>query len=235
MSKEPKVTGMEHLPEGWEIRYRGKGWAAKNVYYISVTEGFGNAIIKSDFGRQSTIGSPGNHYWELIEPHQDHDEVIKEMMKKGVKIKKGVAESDKEKFEKIKSSVGKDIANDKAKTASELARQAVEKKPNKAGILPLCSAKRKEYPIFSGLIAYFPDACAAVAHQSYLGNEKHNPGMSPQWSREKSNDHLDCIARHMMDQLDTDLDPIEEKTAAAWRALAELQLAIEEKKNNVEQ
>ena len=54
--------------------------------------------------------------------------------------------------------------------------------------------------------------------------------MNLHWSRETSNDHLDCIARHMVDQLDTELDSVEEKTAAAWRALAELQLAIEEKK-----
>lgn len=119
---------------------------------------------------------------------------------------------------------------EKCVNTSESARESVEKSPNKANILPLCSDKRKEYPIFSGLLAYFPDACAAVAHQSYLGNEKHNPGMNLHWSRETSNDHLDCIARHMVDQLDTELDSVEEKTAAAWRALAELQLAIEEKK-----
>ena len=64
--------------------------------------------------------------------------------------------------------------------------------------LPEDSAKRKEYPVFSGLIDYFPDALAEVAHISYIGNQKHNPGQPLHWSRDKSNDHLDCIARHLL-------------------------------------
>ena len=96
-------------------------------------------------------------------------------------------------------------------------------------ILPTDSAKRKEYPIYTGFIAYFPRAIAAVANQSYKCNEKHNPGEVMHWAKEKSNDHMDCIARHMIDQLDSSLDPIEEKTATAWRALAELEIALEDK------
>tara|TARA_R110001599_G_scaffold347550_1_gene573939 strand:- start:9 stop:389 length:381 start_codon:yes stop_codon:yes gene_type:complete len=94
-------------------------------------------------------------------------------------------------------------------------------------ILPTDSAKRKEYPIYTGFMAYFPRAIAEVAHQSYKGNEKHNHGEPLHWAKEKSNDHMDCIARHMLDQMDGQLDPIAEKVATAWRAMAELEIALE--------
>lgn len=92
--------------------------------------------------------------------------------------------------------------------------------------LPTDSAARKRIPMFSGLLAYFPDALAAVAKHSFDSNEKHNPGEPLHWSREKSSDHLDCCARHLTD-IATGADKIEELKALAWRALAELQLTLE--------
>lgn len=92
--------------------------------------------------------------------------------------------------------------------------------------LPTDSKARKAIPMFSGLIAYFPDALAAVAMLSKEGNEKHNPGEALHWSREKSSDHLDCIARHLTD-IATGADKIEELKAISWRALAELQITLE--------
>lgn len=96
--------------------------------------------------------------------------------------------------------------------------------------LPTDSKARKEIPMYSGLIAYFPDALAAVAEHSYRSNEKHNPGEPLHWSREKSADHMDTIIRHMTD-IATGADKVEELKAVAWRSLAELQLAIEAKRN----
>lgn len=90
------------------------------------------------------------------------------------------------------------------------------------------SAERKATPIASGVLSYFPDAIAAVAKLSKLGNDKHNPGEPLNWRRGKSNDHADCIVRHLMDR-----GTIDEETgllhdvAVAWRALAMCQLAIE--------
>lgn len=92
--------------------------------------------------------------------------------------------------------------------------------------LPTDSAARKRIPMFSGLLAYFPDALAAVAQHSFDSNEKHNPGEPLHWSREKSSDHLDCCVRHLTD-IATGADKIEELKALAWRALAELQLTLE--------
>jgi len=84
--------------------------------------------------------------------------------------------------------------------------------------LPTDSAERKTYPIFTGFMKYFPRAIAAIAHHSYVSNEKHNPGEPLHWSREKSSDHLDCVGRHMLEQ---------DRVAIAWRALAELEIFLE--------
>ena|ERR1035437_9987531 len=91
------------------------------------------------------------------------------------------------------------------------------------------SAERKAMPVASGVLAYFPDALAAVARVSKKGNDKHNPGEPLHWAREKSTDHLDCAARHLLTPYVRDLDSFEYELAhAAWRLLAQLQLAEEE-------
>jgi len=90
------------------------------------------------------------------------------------------------------------------------------------------SKERKETPVFSGVLQYFPDAINAVARQSWAGNEKHNPGEPLHWAREKSCDHMDCAIRHMMTP--NEVDPETGGThlvAAAWRVLAALQLQQE--------
>lgn len=88
------------------------------------------------------------------------------------------------------------------------------------GPLPEDSAERKTYPIYGGVLQYFPAAIAAVAHHSYLGNEKHNPGQPLHWARGKSDDHLEAAARHLTEG---------DLTGAAWRILAALQLDCEAK------
>lgn len=90
------------------------------------------------------------------------------------------------------------------------------------------SAERKEYPITTGVLDYFPDAIAMVAHVSYVGNQKHNPGQPLHWARGKSMDHEDCIARHTIER-DQEEDGILHAANRAWRALAELQQILEVK------
>lgn len=87
-----------------------------------------------------------------------------------------------------------------------------------SGPFPEDSAERKTYPLYGGVLAYFPAALAKVAHHSWLGNEKHNPGLPLHWSRGKSDDHLDAAARHL-----TEGDLV----GLAWRALAALQMQCE--------
>lgn len=94
------------------------------------------------------------------------------------------------------------------------------------------SQLRKETPMCEGVLDYFPDALAAVARVSYKGNAKHNGAGSPlQWTREKSNDHPNCVVRHMATRNEIDPEDGETHLAhAAWRVLALLQLQQEELK-----
>jgi hypothetical protein len=94
--------------------------------------------------------------------------------------------------------------------------------------LPTDSQTRKDTPVYSGCLAYFPLALAAIARWSQQANEKHNPGQPLHWSREKSADHVDCLTRHLL-EVGT-IDPntgVSHSVNLAWRALALLQLEEE--------
>jgi hypothetical protein len=97
-------------------------------------------------------------------------------------------------------------------------------------VLPTDSEERKQIPLFSGVLNYFPLALAAVARVSHSGNDKHNPGQPIHWARGKSMDHSDCIARHLLDiESVNSQGEYEDAMALAWRALAKLQ-ELEEKR-----
>lgn len=94
--------------------------------------------------------------------------------------------------------------------------------------LPSDSASRKNIPLATGLLDYFPLALAEIARLSKFGNDKHNPGQPLHWSRDKSTDHADCILRHLADR--GTIDPESgflHDVGLGWRALANLQLALE--------
>ena len=99
------------------------------------------------------------------------------------------------------------------------------------------SAVRKDTPMYSGCLMYFPAALAGVAKHSKLGNDKHNPGQPLHHSRGKSADHDECIIRHLVDMgdlmavIERNKDEprytaaevealLTEANALAWRALA---------------
>lgn len=94
---------------------------------------------------------------------------------------------------------------------------------------------RKDMPVFSGVMQYFPDALMMIALHSKRGNDKHNPGQPLHWAKGKSMDHADAMARHLID-IGPDWDAIDPETgsphaaALAWRALALLQTVLERKK-----
>lgn len=89
------------------------------------------------------------------------------------------------------------------------------------------AAARKAQPIFSGVIAYFPDALLAVAEVSRVGNEQHNPGQPLHWAKEKSRDEADALLRHLVDHGTLDTDGLRHSAKVAWRALALLQREID--------
>ena len=91
----------------------------------------------------------------------------------------------------------------------------------------LTAYERKERPLYSGVLRYFPDALLEVAYCSKVGNDQHNPGQPLHWAKEKSTDEQDCILRHLIDAGTLDTDGVRHSAKVAWRALAALQREIE--------
>lgn len=102
-------------------------------------------------------------------------------------------------------------------------------------MLPKSPQERKDLPVWSGVVKYFPDALLEVARVSKIGNDQHNPGQPLHWAKEKSKDHLDALLRHAMDSMfeKFDTDGGRHKAKAAWRALADLQTELEEESKSI--
>jgi hypothetical protein len=94
--------------------------------------------------------------------------------------------------------------------------------------LPASASARKDTPIASGVIDYFPDALVAIAQLSFIGNKQHNPGHPLHWARGKSTDEADALLRHFLDRGTVDSDGVRHTTKVAWRALALLQKELED-------
>ena len=99
--------------------------------------------------------------------------------------------------------------------------------PTRATTLPDDPKARKQYPISSGVLDYFPDAIVALANLSWRGNDQHNPGQPLHWAREKSGDEADTMLRHFLQRGTVDSDGVRHTAKMAWRALALLQKEIE--------
>lgn len=99
--------------------------------------------------------------------------------------------------------------------------------PSTNSTLPTNKEARKEMPMCTGLLDYFPLALAEVARVSKIGNDQHNPGQEIHWARGKSSDHPDCIVRHLVDRGTLDDDGARHSAKLAWRALALLQEELE--------
>ena len=95
-------------------------------------------------------------------------------------------------------------------------------------LLPADATERKKVPLGSGVLDYFPAALIEVAKVSWNGNNQHNPGQELHWSRGKSNDHSDTMLRHYMERGTIDEDGTRHSAKMVWRALAILQLELEE-------
>lgn len=94
--------------------------------------------------------------------------------------------------------------------------------------LPSDAQNRKDTPVTTGVLDYFPDAIAEVARVSKAGNDQHNPGQPLHWAKEKSTDHADCIVRHLLERGTLDSDGMRHTAKVAWRALALLQTELEQ-------
>lgn len=84
--------------------------------------------------------------------------------------------------------------------------------------LPQDPQKRKEIPIYSGFIKYFPDAIVEVTKLSVAGSKQHHPDANLHWDKSKSKDELDAMMRHLLEK---------DYASVAWRAMANLQRELE--------
>ena len=90
--------------------------------------------------------------------------------------------------------------------------------------------QRKETPVYTGALAYFPKAIAEVARVSLAGGKQHHPDEPLHWDRNKSTDELDALARHLLDAGTLDSDGLRHSAKVAWRALANLEKELENAK-----
>jgi len=99
-------------------------------------------------------------------------------------------------------------------------------------LLPNDKKWRKDRPIARGVLDYFPLALAEIANVSLVSNEQHNPGEPLHWAKEKSADHADCVARHLIERGSLDDDGLRHTAKLAWRALALLQTELEQERGD---
>ena len=85
--------------------------------------------------------------------------------------------------------------------------------------------QRKNTPVFSGVLKYFPNALKAVAKCSKAGNDQHHADKPLHWDMDKSSDEYDAMVRHLIDHQENpvDDDNVLHLTKVAWRALAGLE------------
>ena len=92
--------------------------------------------------------------------------------------------------------------------------------------------ERKDTPVFSGVLKYFPNALKEVSKCSKAGNDQHHPDKPLHWDMDKSKDEYDALTRHLIDHTinPVDTDGILHLTKVAWRALAGLERHLTNKK-----
>jgi len=95
------------------------------------------------------------------------------------------------------------------------------------------SEQRKAMPVYTGVLKYFPDALKYVSKVSKAGNDQHHPDKSLHWDKSKSFDNEDALVRHLIDhsQDPVDDDGLLHLGKVAWRALAALQIHLENESN----
>ena len=83
--------------------------------------------------------------------------------------------------------------------------------------LPKDAQERKDVPIWTAFVKYFPNAIAAVAKHAANGSKQHHPDDEPWWDMSKSQDEMDALMRHALEG---------HHEAVAWRAMANLEREI---------
>lgn len=90
---------------------------------------------------------------------------------------------------------------------------------------------RKQTPIYSGFIKYFPNAIREVSMASVVGNTQHHEDKPLHWDKSKSKQELDSLMRHLTDHASGEVlddDGVRHLTKVAWRSLAMLERTLTE-------
>jgi len=93
--------------------------------------------------------------------------------------------------------------------------------------------KRKDTPVYSGVVAYFPLALKEIAKASSEGNKQHHSDKPLHWDRSKSGDELDAMMRHLLDHASGEIfDDCGTRhiVKCGWRILAFIQKTMENEK-----
>ena len=93
--------------------------------------------------------------------------------------------------------------------------------------LPTDAQERKDTPIVTGVLDFFPDALAEVARVSLAATAQHHPGEPMHWDKNKSADEADSLVRHLIERGTLDSDGIRHSAKVAWRGLALLQRELD--------
>jgi hypothetical protein len=99
--------------------------------------------------------------------------------------------------------------------------------PTRATTIPTDSKLRKDFPIATGFLDYFPDAIVAIANLSWIATVQHHQEKNMHWDRAKSGNEADTLMRHFLQRGTLDTDGIRHSVKVAWRALALLQKELE--------
>ena len=89
--------------------------------------------------------------------------------------------------------------------------------------------ERKQMPVYTGVVKYFPNALKYVSKVSLAGNDQHHPDKPLHWDKSKSTDHLDSLMRHLTEADKIDDDGLLHLGKVAWRALAALEDYLDKK------
>lgn len=128
----------------------------------------------------------------------------------------------REEFERLEEAALKEFRVKEWKM--QKAVRAAEVVNGQPAMLPTDAHARKDIPLATGLIDYFPLALAAVAAVSRQGQKQHG---TTGWDRAKSTDEADTLMRHFLERGTIDTDGHRHSAKVAWRALALLQKELE--------
>lgn len=91
---------------------------------------------------------------------------------------------------------------------------------------------RKDLPVATGVLEFFPTALAEVAKVSVAGaKQRQSDTLVPPEGTVSTGEHADCLVRHLLDRGTVDNDGVRHSAKVAWRALALLQREIEDERS----